>query len=262
MYLDRSDPLPLWAQLLADLRRRLDAGEFAERFPTDRELMDHYQLSRHTVRDAVRRLHEAGLLERARGRGTFVRPTLLEQPLGTLYSLFKSIEEQGRDQRSEVLALEEGHDKRAAKMLGLAPEEPLVHLARVRFADGTAIAVDHSWLPATIGRPLLDADFTHTALYAELAVRCGVTPVTGWERIRPQLPTAEQQRLLGIGARQPVFGIERVAGRGDLVLEWRHAVLRGDLFAYVARWAHGGDLAMTWVPSGTRTLPADADLED
>jgi GntR family transcriptional regulator len=254
MYLDRSNPLPLWAQLLADLRRRLDAGEFAERFPTDRELMDHYGLSRHTVRDAVRRLQEAGLLERARGRGTFVRPTLLEQPLGTLYSLFKSIEAQGREQRSEVLALEEGHDERAAEMLGVTVEEPLVHLARVRFADSLAIAVDHSWLPASIGRPLLEADFTHTALYAELAVRCGVTPVSGWERIRPQLPTAEQRRLLGISARQPVFGIERVAGSAELVLEWRTAVLRGDLFAYVARWGPGGELATSLVPEEGRVL--------
>ena len=31
---DRSSPLPLWAQMQEDLRRRLTAGAFAERFPT------------------------------------------------------------------------------------------------------------------------------------------------------------------------------------------------------------------------------------
>src|SRR5688500_16873790 len=117
--IDRSNPLPLWAQLLADLRRRIDAAEFAERFPTDRNLMDQYSLSRHSVRDAVRRLHEEGLLERQRGRGTFVRPVPLEQPLGTLYSLFKTIEGHGHTQRSEVLALEVRQDAEAAGMLGL-----------------------------------------------------------------------------------------------------------------------------------------------
>ena len=52
--LDRSSPLPLWAQLLDDLRDRLDAGEFAESFPTDLELTTAYGVSRHTAREAVR----------------------------------------------------------------------------------------------------------------------------------------------------------------------------------------------------------------
>ena len=37
--LDRADPVPLWAQLETELRRRIDAGEFSDgRFPTDLEL--------------------------------------------------------------------------------------------------------------------------------------------------------------------------------------------------------------------------------
>ena len=32
---DRNSPLPLWAQVLDDLRRRLAAGEFADGFPAD-----------------------------------------------------------------------------------------------------------------------------------------------------------------------------------------------------------------------------------
>ena len=48
--LDRHSPLPLWAQLETDLRRRIDAGEFADgRFPTDLELTEGYDVSRHTV---------------------------------------------------------------------------------------------------------------------------------------------------------------------------------------------------------------------
>ena len=39
MGLDRSSPMPLWAQLEHELKVRLDAGEFGERFPTDGELL-------------------------------------------------------------------------------------------------------------------------------------------------------------------------------------------------------------------------------
>ena len=241
--IDRSSSTPLWAQVLADLRARIGAGEFAEQFATDHELMAQYEVSRHTVREAVRRLHEEGLLERERGRGTFVRATQIEQPLGAIYSLFQSVEQQGFTQRSRVRSLEERVDAEAATMLGLAADEPLVFLERVRFVDDEPIAVDCSWVPASFGRPLLEVDFRRTSLYAELGERCGVRPTNGWERIAPQLPSEQQRALLDVGPTLAVFAIERLALDGDRPLEWRHSVVRGDRYTFVARWS--GDTVST-----------------
>ena len=234
--IDRRSPLPLWAQLLDDLRNRLQSGEFATRFPTETELVATYGVSRQTVRDAVRRLQGEGLLDRKRGRGTFVRKATVEQPMGALYSLFRSIEDQGFEQRSIVRKLREGTDAEAAAILQLPERAKLVYLERIRLADGTPIALDGSWLPATIAQPLLDVDFTHTALYSELAEACGVNPNRGWERVTPAIPTAEERRILEIGPEQAVFAIERFTMCGDQPLEWRHSIVRGDLYAFVARW--------------------------
>ena len=235
---DRSSPLPLWCQVSDDLRRRLDAGDFAEHFPGDGELMEAYGVSRHTAREAVRRLADAGLVVRERGRGTRVTSPGIKQPLGTLYSLYRSIEAQGYEQHSVVRALDERTNAEAAGVLGLDEDEALVYLERLRQADGRALALDRSWLPASLARPILDCDFSRTALYGELAERTGVQPCSGWERIHPELPTAEQRSLLGIGARQPVFAIERVTYGPDRQhpIEWRHSIVRGDTFAFVARW--------------------------
>jgi GntR family transcriptional regulator len=227
---------PLWAQVLADLRRRIDDEEFAARFPGDAELVEHYGVSRHTVREAVRRLQADGVLERRRGRGSFVTKTTIEQPIGTLYSLYRSIEDTGAVQHSVVRYLEERRDDKAEAMLG-CPGQTLVYLERLRLADGEPIALDCSWLPASLARPLLDVDFGHTALYEELAERCDLRPTSGWERIRPVLPERTQRSLLGIDARQPAFAIERLAFAGPAPVEWRHSVLRGDRFTFVARWA-------------------------
>lgn len=242
--LDRRSPMPLWAQLLDDLRRRLAAGEFDERFPTDRELIEQYAASRHTVRHAVGRLCDEGLIERERGRGSFLTHRAIEQPLGMLYSLFRSLEDRGIEQRSIVLALEERRDAEAAGMLGLDPDTPLVHLHRIRLADGEPLAVDRSWLPADVARPVLAADFERTALYAELAARCGVAPTRGWERIVPVLPDATLRGQLAVDDHQAVFEIERLACHGETPLEWRRSVIRGDRYAFVSRWDEHGPSAL------------------
>lgn len=229
--------MPLWAQVLSDLRRRIAAGEFRSRFPGDEELRTAYGVSRHTVREAVRRLQSEGVVERGRGRGTYVRDRVIEQPLGTLYSLFRSVEEQGFVQRSVVLRLEERRDDEAAKVLGCASSDPLIYLQRLRLADDEPVVLDSSWLPAALASPLLSVDFTRTALYRELHVRCGVRPNAGWERINPVLPGREQRQFLGLRPGSPVLAIERLACHDSMPVEWRNSMVRPDRFSYVARWS-------------------------
>lgn len=233
--LDRSSPVPLWAQLEAELRRRLVSGEFGRRFLTDRELVDTYKVSRHTARDAVDRLCAEGLLERRRGRGTFVRQEF-EQPAGALYSLFRSVEAQGLEQKIELRALTECVDPAAAAHLELAADAPLVFIDRMRLAGGVPLAIDRVWLPADAARPLLNADLTHGLLYHELARRCGVQVVGGWERIWPTIPAAYDREALQMPADTAVFTIERMGRDGERPVEWRISKVRGDRYSFVTTW--------------------------
>lgn len=237
--------MPLWAQVLDDLRRRLDAGEFAEEFPTDIELMGHYEVSRHTAREAVRRLQDEGIVSRERGRGTFVRSPSIEQGTGALYSLFRSLEARGIEQRSEVLDLSEVIDGEVAARFDLPTDTSFVRLERVRFADDVPLAHDVLWIPSSIGEPLLRTDFTHTALYDELQQACGVRPLSGTEHITTELPPKAERDLLRIGAKQPVFRIRRRSYDGDQMIEWRETLVRGDRYTFVASWSPSGSYAAT-----------------
>ncbi|MER6048069.1 GntR family transcriptional regulator [Streptomyces sp. NPDC001793] len=235
--LDRGSPLPLWAQLLDDLRRRMNAGAFTEEFPAEHRLTSEYEVSRHTVREALRKLRADGLVIAERGRASRLDTRRIQQPLGSLYSLFRDLEAQGVEQRSEVLRLERTADATVAGHLGLVPDAPLVVLERLRLADGEPLAHDTSYLPADLAEPLLEADFGHTSLYGELARRCGVRVTGGRERIAPFLPDIRQAWLLGLADREAAFAIERVGRAGERVVEWRETVVRGDRFTFVAEWS-------------------------
>lgn len=237
--IDRTDPLPLWAQLLTILRERIDAGRYDAAFPTDEQLSDEFGLSRHTVRDAVRRLQDEGIVTRRRGIGTIVRRDVIEQPCGVLYSLFRTIESEGHEQRSDVIEVGMVHEPSIAARLDRPTRDELFRLERIRRIDGVPFAHDIVWLPADVGRPLLSADFGRTGLYDLLAEHGLPTPDSGGESILPVLPDPSEQAVLAVPTGQAVYRIERRSLARGRPLEWRVTTMRADRYTIVARWSPG-----------------------
>ena len=235
---DRTSRVPVWRQVREDLLRRLEAGEFSRRFPGELALTRDYQVSRHTVRQALVQLRADGVVLAERGRQPRVAPpTEIEQPLGELYSLFDSVEQGGQAQDSTVRTLDVRSDGVIATRLGLEESTPLVYLERLRGAGGEPLAVDRTWLPADLAAPLLEADFTHTSLYRELAERAGVTVDHSHEEIRPAVPTSAERALLHCPAGVAAFSIHRLGYAQGQAVEWRHTLIRGDRFALTTELA-------------------------
>ena len=65
---------PLYQRLLQSLREGIESGGYAlgADLPTETDLCTQFGLSRHTVREALRRLAELGYVERRQGSGTRV----------------------------------------------------------------------------------------------------------------------------------------------------------------------------------------------
>lgn len=229
--------MPLWAQVHEDLRARLLAGEFDHGFPGEVSLTEAYEVSRHTIREAMRILTEEGLIQRERGRGTKVTPSKYQQNLGALYSLFDSMTAQGIEQHSRVLRLASTVNGVVASKLQAPPDTELVVLERVRITDHEPLAVDTSWLPAAIAEPLLQVDFHTEGLYAQLEQLCGVRVESGTERATAINAPRHIAELLHIGADAPLLMIERLACVDGVPIEWRETYIRGDRFSLESTWA-------------------------
>src|ERR1700760_1753389 len=69
---------PMYRRIALDLRTKIDSGEHAQgkRLPTEIELMNRYEASRNTIRDAIKQLTTLGLVETRPGQGTFVVPPI------------------------------------------------------------------------------------------------------------------------------------------------------------------------------------------
>ena len=67
-------PQPRYLRISEELLSDIGAGKFpvGSMLPTELELCERFEVSRFTVREALRRLQEMGLLHRRRGSGTVV----------------------------------------------------------------------------------------------------------------------------------------------------------------------------------------------
>jgi GntR family transcriptional regulator len=243
---DRDSPLPLWAQVQTDLRRRLARGEFSETFPPEKMICEQYAISRNTVRQALRALRAEGLVIAERGRmPRLPGPAEISQPLGTLYSLFASAEANGIRQSSVVRTLDVRADGLIAVRLGLEESTPLLYLERLRLADEQPLALDRVWLPAELARPLLAADFTHTSLYRELENRTGTRLDGGHEQIEAVVPTPAERALLDCPPHVGAFSIARQASAQGRRVEWRQTLVRGDRFVFRSEFSARAGLQLS-----------------
>jgi GntR family transcriptional regulator len=140
-------------------------------------------------------------------------------------------------QRSILRLRDTRRDPVVAARLGCASDTEFVYLERLRLADEEPLAVDSTWLLATVARPLLIADLTETGVYHQLA-EAGVRITDGQERIHAVVPTATQRRLLHVGVDVALLAIERIGRADGVAVEWRETLVRGDRFSVTAQWTH------------------------
>ncbi|MHA7819809.1 MAG: GntR family transcriptional regulator [Erythrobacter sp.] len=87
--------VPRYLQMASELREAILAGEFTgQSFPTETVLCERFDVSRFTVREALRRLEAEGLITRRRGSGTTVQPPAarggaLHQPISNVGELLQ-----------------------------------------------------------------------------------------------------------------------------------------------------------------------------
>jgi GntR family transcriptional regulator len=133
----------LTTQVAERFRRAIARGRLVpgERLPPELELAEEMDVSRGTVREAMRSLVEEGYLRRLPGAGTYVTErTLVRNNLERNFGVTHLIETFGL----EAGTLDREHttepaDPATAAALGLAAGDPVQVLRRVRTADGDPV---------------------------------------------------------------------------------------------------------------------------
>jgi GntR family transcriptional regulator len=118
-----------------------------------------------------------------------------------------------------------------ARHLQVPEGSPVVHIVRVRTANGEPMALERTYLPASRFPGLAEVDLTDVSLYTLLGERWGV-----WVRAADQWASAvrlteEEAEILGVDGEHPALLFQRVTSdqSGNLI-EYVRSVYRGDRY--------------------------------
>ena len=227
--------IALHHQIKEDLFLKLRSGGWppGSELPSEQALCEHYRVSRGTLRRAVSDLVTEGYVERHRGRGTFVSRPKLESGVVSAYNRF-SVVGPVLDAGCLVLSCRKVKaNKHVASVMQRAVGEPVWHLERVRFTQGQPVSIQTSYLPvvmcANLSRQHLDSRHLVDVLRDVYGIHLG----SAVEYLEPTVADGYAAKHLGLRVKAPLFQIERTTFTmtGEVV-EYRHAVLRGDVYRY------------------------------
>lgn len=149
---DHASSIPLYLQIVFQVDAALRHGKLTRDalLPSENELCVGFNVARSTLRRALGRLEERGIIarERGRGRGTrILRAAPITRTPGSFSTLFDAISASARKPVSRVLAFEEiTVDDELAETSELPLGATVTHILRHRSANDEPIAVLENWI--------------------------------------------------------------------------------------------------------------------
>ncbi|MDA8137036.1 MAG: GntR family transcriptional regulator [Desulfobacteraceae bacterium] len=152
------EAIPLYSRVATMIRHKILSGQYrpGQRLPTEDELVESYGVSRITIRGAMAILETNGLINRTRGRGTFVAEVIPETPITihtSLNEVMLSIAV-GQTKPLEIKTLpisETRIPKDIHKFFGAADSEKICRIRRL-FTHKNISSVLENYMPLDIAK--------------------------------------------------------------------------------------------------------------
>lgn len=237
-------PIPLYHQAYLLIRNMITNGllKHGDLLPSEIELAHSLNIGRQTLRQAMSKLVEEGLVERFSGRGTFV----CENKAGNDFLLDRSFSqemiEMGKNPHSKVLKKSnEVIDEKAPLCFQNKLSAPCLHLTRLRFSDNIPIGLQEAII-LTERCPGLDKhDFTKESLFRVITEIYGLEISEIYHIVNAVISTEMQAKLLEIKTGDPLLFEKSVTFLSDgEPIETTTSYFRADKYEYSVRFKYMG----------------------
>jgi len=226
-------PIPVYYQLKEIIRDKIEVGELkiGEKITSENKLSEIYQISRMTVRQAIKELVGEGLLYRDKGRGTFVcEPKINYRFIQKLTTFYDDMVGKGYTMRTKILKQEiKPASKAIAKKLNIKENEKIIYILRVRYIENSPIVTVVNHIPYKLCPDLINEDLTDKSLYQTLAEKHGLVAYKARVTLEPIVASKYDSGLLNIEENAPVHLMKDVTyTKENVIMDYFESHFRGD----------------------------------
>ena len=231
---------PMYRQIADALREKISAGELkpGDALPTESSLQEAFNVSRVTVRQALKLLTEEQIVESIQGSGTYVKEERVNYDIYQLTGFYEKLADRNVDTHSEVRIFEVlKADAKLAEKLNLSHDDKVWHVKRVRFIKQKPVNLEETWMPLALF-PDLTWEVMENSKYHYVEQIKKLVIDRSEQELVPIMPSEEAIAALSLDPAKPI--LEKVS-RGFLkdgrVFEYSRNVFNTDdyKFTLVAR---------------------------
>ena len=238
-----ASPVPLHYQVREQISLAIADGRLApgDLLPPEEDLAAQGSVSRTTIRQALAALVHEGLIERKRGKGSWVVEPRIDQQLIELTGFVEDMLSRGLEPEARVISMEVVEaDVIVAEELRIPEGSEVMRIERVRSADRRPILFDVSYLPLEIGQRVIDEDLKRP-IFEILEGDLGVALSEADYHIRAVAAEEPIATHLGVVAGTPLLMIERTTcSRDGEPVDYEKLYYRADRMTFSLRLKRGG----------------------
>ena len=226
---------PMYRQIADALREKISAGELkpGDALPTESSLQEAFNVSRVTVRQALKLLTEEQIVESIQGSGTYVKEERVNYDIYQLTGFYEKLADRNVDTHSEVSIFEVlKADAKLAEKLNLSHDDKVWHVKRVRFIKQKPVNLEETWMPLALF-PDLTWEVMENSKYHYVEQIKKLVIDRSEQELVPIMPSEEAIAALSLDPAKPI--LEKVS-RGFLkdgrVFEYSRNVFNTDDYKF------------------------------
>ncbi|MCP0886536.1 GntR family transcriptional regulator [Ligilactobacillus sp. WILCCON 0076] len=207
----------VYQQIITDLKEKIFAGKFPDmRLPDERTLAEKYNVSRSSIKRALSRMANDGIIFKKRGSGTFINPLYLKNESvfnyeqGSNLGVTDNFQMDGKKPSTKVLSFDVVlPSKELQRDLFLTPEDFVYKIIRLRSFDETPFMIETGYIPIKI-MPQLTRENIENSIFNYLQEQYNQSVTKSFLSIFAEPSTKQDQELLQLGKNEPTGIMEGI----------------------------------------------------
>lgn len=228
---------PLYLQIDAAIRNDIQTHIYrtGDKLPTETELSEKYKVSKITIRKAMEKLSQDGLVQKVQGKGTFVLPKKEKLVLSEAKGFADVLSSRGHLSGQKILSLKSiSANSLISERLEIKEGSPVFSVKRLMLADSRPIGTDRIYVSEARFPDFLQKAASERPFYHIFKEDYGTEIASSTMEINGLPADDNSAALLECVIGDPLFYIEKTAyDENHIPIHFSSTLVRCDSITYV-----------------------------